>query len=349
MRRARVFPIAALVTLLVLLLPKTHMSAPQANAGQQKNRKPTRSYQVVHGWPVLPEGHVLGQVSGVAVDSHNHVFAFHRGDHSVNRTPDLISEPTVMCFDGETGKLVASWGADMFVVPHGLRVDRDDNVWITDVGLHQVFKFTHDGKQLMVLGIKNTPGADGKHFNMPTDVAFASDGSFYVSDGYGNSRVAKFSSNGDFLLEWGRKGDKPGEFNLPHSVVTDSQGRVYVADRSNARIQVFNGEGKFLEQWKSAELGRPWALDIGPDGNLYVVDGGDMTHKNPDRASIMKVDLNGHLLESWSSFGNYDGQIYWGHDIAVGKDGGIYVGDVYFGMRVQKWIKTEKNFLYLPR
>jgi len=239
-----------------------------------------------------------------------------------------------MCFDGETGKLIASWGADMFILPHGLKVDNADNVWVTDLSLHQVFQLTHDGKLMKVLGTKGIPGTDDKHFNKPTDLAFATDGSLYVSDGYGNNRVVKFSPKGDFLVEWGRKGSKPGEFDLPHGITVDSEGRVYVADRSNSRIQVFDADGKFLYEWKSSELGRPWGLTVGSDGYLYVVDGGDLLPRPPDRAGVIKLDLKGRVLEKWSSFGNYDGQLYWGHDIAVGGNGDVYVGAVLYGMRV---------------
>ena len=232
----------------------------------------------------------------------------------------------------------------MFTTAHGLTVDHRDNVWVTDSKRHQVFKFSHDGKLLMTLGAKDVPGLDGNHFNGPTDVAVAPGGEFYVADGYGNSRVAKFSADGKFLLDWGRKGDGPGEFDIPHGIALDAQGRVYVADRSNARIQVFDGDGKFLYQWKSEELGRPWGLDIGSDGCLYVVDGGDLklvklTSHNRNRA--LKLDLQGNILAKWGSFGSYDGQFYWAHDVAVAGNGDVYVGDVYWGMRVQKFVTTR--------
>ena len=306
-------------------------------AAQQNPR--AEPYTVVHGWPVLPEGYVLGQVSGVGVDSHNHVFVFHRGEQSwAQDKSHAISSPTILMFEGASGKLLASWGENRFLEPHGLRVDRDDNVWLTDRALQQVFKFSHDGRLLMTLGTERAAGLDGAHFNKPTDVAFAADGSIYVSDGYGNNRIAKFSADGKFLLDWGRKGQGPGEFDLPHNVAVDAQGLVYVADRSNSRIQVFDANGKFLRMWKSEELGRPWGLAIGPDNLLYVVDGGDLKPAPPDRGRVLKLDLQGRILTKWSRFGNYDGQIYWGHDLAVGKDGAVYVGDVYHGMRVQKFI-----------
>ncbi len=296
-------------------------------------------YAVVHGWPQLPSGLVLGQVSGVAVDSHNHVFVFHRAENSwaADKT-HVIASPAILCFDGASGKFLFSWGQNRFLEPHGLRVDRHDNVWVTDRALQQVFEFSHDGKLLLTLGTERTPGLDSTHFNLPTDIAFAADGSIYVSDGYGNNRIAKFSPDGKFLFDWGRKGTGAGEFDLPHSVAVDAQELVYVADRSNSRIQVFDGNGKFLKMWKSDELGRPWSLTVGPDNLLYVVDGGDLRPVPPDRGQLLKLDLSGKILAKWSRFGNYDGQIYWGHDLAVAKDGAVYVGDVYHGMRVQKFV-----------
>lgn len=304
-----------------------------------RSEAPTGSYRVVHGWPILAEGYVLGQVSGVGIDSHNQVFVFHRAYHSWNRTDEVIKVPTILSFDGKTGKLTSSLGANMFVLPHGLRIDHDDNIWVTDLALQQIFKLSRDGKVLLRVGAERVAGCDSQHFDKPTDVAVAPDGTFYVSDGYGNSRVAKFSQSGRFLLDWGKKGQAPGEFDLPHSIALDRFGRVYVADRANGRIQVFTVDGAFAHEWKSPGLGRPWGLAFGPDGYLYVVDGGDLKQRPPDRGRVLKLDLNGNVLEKWSRFGNYDGQLYWGHDIAVGKDLDVYVGDVYYGMRVQKFTR----------
>ena len=283
------------------------------------------SYQVVHGWPRLPDGFALGEVSGVGVDSHNHIFVFHRGDRPV------------LCFDEETGDILASWGDGMFESAHGLAIDHQDNVWVTDNTTHQVFKFSHDGELLMTLGAKGVPGLDGNHFNKPTDVAVAADGEIFVSDGYGNSRISKFSSKGKFLLDWGHKGDASGEFHTPHGITLDSEGRVYVADRTNARIQVFDENGNFLHQFKSDQLGRPWGLEVGRDGYLYVVDGGDYRPQPPDRGRLLKLNTSGKILQTWSSFGSYDGQLYWGHDVAVSGKGNVYVTDVHLGMRVQKF------------
>jgi peptidylamidoglycolate lyase len=287
-------------------------------------------YRVVHGWPQLPDGFLLGDVSGVAVDSHNHVFVFHRGVHPV------------LSFDGDTGKLIGAWGDDLFVEPHGLAVDRQDNVWVTDDLGHQVFKFSNDGKLLMTLGARKVPGEDENHFNGPTRVAIAPNGEFYVSDGYGNSRIAKFSPEGQFLFAWGKKGDQAGEFNTPHGLSLDALGRVYVADRDNARVQIFDKDGKFVAQWKGAKLGRPWDVIIGPDGYAYVVDGGqDDITKPPDEAKVLKLDLQGHILTSWGRVGNYDGQFCFAHSIAIARDGDVYVTDVMLGRRVQKFVRTH--------
>ena len=291
------------------------------------------SYKVVHGWPNMPKGYAFGPVSGVDVDSHNHVFVVHRSK----------TRP-IMMFDGKTGDLLGSWADGLFAEngQHGLEVDDQDNVWVTDIKNHQVMKFSHDGALLMTLGQKGVPGWDSKHFNQPTDIVVAPNGDFYVSDGYGNQRVAKFDKNGTFLLDWGSKGEAPGQFMLPHSVERDKDGRIYVSDRIVSKIYVFDGDGKFLAEWKLPDRGRPWSLEYSPDGYLWVADGGDMLPESPDRGEILKLDMKGNVVAKFGSFGSYDGQFYWAHDVSVGRDGAVYVVDVMNGMRVQKFVPAGK-------
>src|SRR5215813_7403419 len=187
----------------------------------------------------MPAGWKFGRVSAVATDVQGQVYVFQRGPKA---------DPIIV-FDS-SGKYLRSWGRGMFGNPHGLRIDRDGNVWVTDNGDHQVMKFDRDGKRLLTLGIKGKAGTDPKTFNRPTDIAFTPDMKyFYVSDGYGNSRVVKFTIDGKYVLDWGKKGTKPGEFNTPHSVAVDSHGTVYVSDRENNRIQIFDPNGKYLRQW----------------------------------------------------------------------------------------------------
>src|SRR5258707_9603966 len=162
---------------------------------------------------------MLCACSAVAANSKEKILLFHRGKHPI------------LCFDKD-GKFLRSWGDDVIMTAHGLRIDRDDNVWVTDIEAHRVFKFDPAGKELLALGT-GRPGTDTDQFDKPTDVAFGPSGEFFVSDGYGNSRVLKFSPNGGFIKTWGVPGTRGGEFNLPHSILVDSKDRVLVGDREN--------------------------------------------------------------------------------------------------------------------
>jgi peptidylamidoglycolate lyase len=297
---------------------------------------------LVPNWPQLPNDLVLGQVAGVDVASNGNVFVFHRAERVWNGEEiglELIASPTVLVLESESGEVIEQWGAEMFVMPHGLTIDDEDHLWLTDVGLHQVFKFDRKGNVLMTLGERGVAGEDAIHFNMPTDVAIAPDGSFYVSDGYINSRVTKFSAGGQFITSWGTKGTDPGQFDVPHSIALDPQGSVYVADRGNARIQIFDEAGQFIAEWKEPALGRPWALRIDESGEILIVDGGDQNEFWPDRARILKLDSEGNILASFGSYGRKPGQFIWPHTIAMGPDGALYIGEVATGMRIQKFAK----------
>ncbi len=298
-------------------------------------------HEVVRDWPALPEGHLLGQCVGVGVDSRSNVFVFHRSGRTWS-TPfptEPIAAPTVSVIDGRSGKLLAAWGTNEFIMPHGLTLDHEDNVWLTDVARQQVFKFTHEGRLLFTLGERGVAGADQTHFNLPTDVAVLRDGSFYVSDGYRNTRVVKFTAEGKYDFEWGGKGAGPGQFNLPHGVAVDAQGRVIVCDRTNARLQVFDPRGKFLAEWKGPLIGRPYGVSVGAGGHVFLIDGGDGTGKAADRPRAVELDADGRVLDRFGAGGSGPGHFQLGHDIAVARDGSVYVADAA-GKRMHKFIRT---------
>jgi peptidylamidoglycolate lyase len=297
-------------------------------------------HEVVPGWPQLPEGHVLGLCAGVGVDAQNRVYIFHRSGRVWSKPfpREAIAAPTVSVFDGATGRLLNSWGANRFIMPHGLTVDHAGNLWLTDVGLHQVFKCSPAGEVLLTLGEAGMPGSDDKHFNLPTDVAVLADGSFYVSDGYQNTRVMKFTADGRFEFQWGTKGRGPGEFHLPHGITVDAQGRVIVCDRENQRLQVFDAKGVFQQEWKGPQLGKPYGIATGPDGHLFVIDGGSPSLKPQLRGKAVELDPTGQVLDTFGSHGKAAGQFQLGHDIAVGPDGAVYVAEGT-GARVQKFVR----------
>ncbi len=177
------------VSLFILLVIFIIACNNTGNTDTKNSSKRLPKYELVKDWPQLPKGYILNQVTGVGIDFSQNIFLFHRtGRQWTEPFPDsLISSNTILMLNRQTGKMMNSWGANLFIMPHGLTVDKDNNVWVTDVALHQIFKFSHDGKLLMKLGVAKIPGNDSSHFNLPTDVAVAGDGSFYVSDGYGNS------------------------------------------------------------------------------------------------------------------------------------------------------------------
>jgi DNA-binding beta-propeller fold protein YncE len=274
------------------------------------------AYRVVPDFPQLPPSIVLGAVSAVAENSKGQIFAFHRGEH-----PILILD--------RQGKLLRSFGDGLFTLAHGLRIDAEDHIWVTDATNHTLIKFSPDGVPLLKLGEKDVPGEDASHFNKPTDIAFAANGDFYVSDGYGNSRVVKFNKDGKFLKAWGKKGTAPGEFNLPHAVRIDAQGRVYVADRENNRIQVFDADGNYLRQMEGFA---PYGLFITPDQILFVADG--VANK------VLKMTLDGKIIASWGATGAEPGNFQLPHMLTVAKDGAVYVTEIT-GKRLQKFVPVQ--------
>lgn len=265
--------------------------------------------------PVLPAGFKFGLVTAVATDKDDNLFVFHRGKH------------TIAVFD-KSGKFLRSWGDDRTKTAHGLRLDPEGNVWTTDIGNHLVTKYDPSGKVLLTLGTKNKKGWTEDLFNMPADIAFTPQGDVYVADGYGNSRVVKFSKEGKYLLEWGKKGKKPGEFNLVHAIRLDDRGRVYVGDRENNRIQVFEADGKFITQWPDS--GAPYGLFLEKNMRMLVADG------RGNRVNLL--DMDGKVVGRWGQKGSEPGQFAMPHGICADSQGTVYVaeGD---GKRVQKFVR----------
>jgi len=274
---------------------------------------PAMNYKVDADWPALPPGWNFGETPGVAIDTKGHVFVFHRGEHPLMEfSPD--------------GRLIRSWGDNEFIRPHAVRIDPEGNIWVVDNDTHQVLKMDPNGRVRLVIGRRGVSGESEEAFNRPTDVAFAANGDIYVSDGYVNSRVAKFSKNGEYITAWGKKGKGEGEFNLPHSVAVDKQGRVYVGDRENYRLQVFDPNGKFLTQW--THVGSPWGLELMPDQTMYIADG--------HNSRILKVDLEGKVLGAFGKNGRMPGDLNFVHHIAVDPSGNIFVSEIK-NQRVQKF------------
>lgn len=296
------------------------------------------TFRIVHGWPDMPAGRVLGSAAGVGVNSKGEVFVFHRAGRLWSEPLPLepITSPTIAVFDGRTGKFLREWGQNLVAMPHGLTVDSKDNIWITDVALHQVLKFSPEGKLLLTLGERGIAGNDPLHFDRPTDVAVRPDGSFYVSDGYRNTRIARFSAEGKFVYQWGRPGTGPGEFDTPHAIALDEVGQVYVADRQNDRVQVFDGKGQFIKQFKDPQIGRPYSVTLLSGGYAVIADGGEQPETGPDRSGVSITNGQGRVLQRIGRYGNYDGQFRMAHDVATDRSGNIYVVDIA-GQRVQKF------------
>ncbi|HUY33778.1 MAG TPA: peptidyl-alpha-hydroxyglycine alpha-amidating lyase family protein [Pirellulales bacterium] len=294
-------------------------------------------YQVQPGWEQLPPGWSFVEVAGVATDSQDRVYVFNRG------------ERPVIVFDRD-GRFLASWGEGLFQRPHGIAMGPDGAVYCTDDLGHVVHKFTTDGKLLLSLGTSGRPSETGAvgfdyrtirqsagPFNLPTNVAFAPDGSLFISDGYGNARVHHFSPDGKLLASWGAPGDGPGQFNVPHGVAVDRQWRVYVADRENSRVQVFTRDGELSAIW--TDVARPMQVVVDRDGQVFVAEVGWRAGRFPWQtppaggalaARLSIFDPDGRLLARWGGAGDpcAPGEFFAPHDLAIDSRGDLYVGEV---------------------
>jgi DNA-binding beta-propeller fold protein YncE len=342
------------------------------SAQAQQTAVPEIPYRSVPDFLKLPANMYFGEVSGVAVNSKGHVFVLSRGNTT---GPAYAAAATQLLEFDATGNFVREIGHNLYAwsYAHAVKIDPQDNIWVTDKGSDMVIKFNSAGRVVMVFGRKQEASDEGtgplKHPNPPlpaidgmfrqvTDVAWDAAGDTFISDGYINSRVAKVDKNGDWIKQWGESGSGPGQFNTPHSIATDAQGNVYVADRGNRRIQVFDDDGKFLRQITidvpapadaraaignkptatsgTMAPGAPWAICItpGPNQVLYSSDA------FPGR--IYKLSLDGKVLGMLGKSGKQPKQFGWIHEIACPAENTLYVGEL-LNWRVQKLILEPKN------
>ena len=309
------------------------------NIDIKKESEISDSYVLVKDWPKIPEDFTLGNPTGLGINSDNNIVVFHRASRVWGdiMPKDKIQENTILTLDKQTGEILKSWGADLFIMPHGLEVDNQNNIWVTDCGLHQVFKFDSNGNLLMTLGEAKVHGNDSSHFNEPTDITVTEDGSFYISDGYENSRIAKFSKEGKYLFEWGKFGNKQGEFNIPHGIDSDKNGNIYVADRENNRIQKFDSKGNFVAVWQNKITEQLYSVTIdNQNDHLFGIDYMTVNDTLVKGSDIFRFDLDTNLQIQFGRTGFYNGPISRYHDIQIDDEGSIYVGDI-LGNKLQKF------------
>jgi DNA-binding beta-propeller fold protein YncE len=282
------------------------------------------SYRVVQHWAKLPTGFALTDVASVGVDSKDNVYTFNRGAHPM------------MVFDRD-GNFLRSFGEGLFSRAHGLFIDADDNLYCTDDGDHTVRKCTPEGKVLLTIGLPGEPKPfmSGEPFNRCTHTALSPSGEIYVSDGYGNARVHKYTPDGRLIRSWGEPGSDPGQFNIVHNIATDADGLVYVADRENHRVQVFDGDGRYQTQWNN--LHRPCALcACGPKRTTFII--GELGPGLPVNLNVPNlgprltvVDSSGKRiarLGGENGPGLESGKFLAPHGLAIDSHGDIYVGEV---------------------
>ena len=297
-----------------------------AQGGADPNEAPN-PYRVDEGWAKLPQDRKWGAAVGVDIDRDGKsVWVFDRCATADDCSGSNLAP--IQKFDA-SGRLVASFGAGMFNYPHGLFLDRDDNVWVSDGRAkngrgHTVMKFSPDGKLLMTLGRPGVAGNDLETFNGPSDILIAPNGDIFIADGHGgdtNARIVKFSRNGKFIKTWGKKGSAPGEFDAPHGLAMDSTGRLFVADRSNSRIQIFVQDGTFLAEWR--QFGRPSGVFINKKDIIYVADSTSNDKINPGYKQGIRIGsvMDGKVTAfiPWSETNTLEG-------VAADDQGNVYGG-----------------------
>jgi hypothetical protein len=338
------------VCLATVLMVGALVSAHFAGAGEKKEPKEPKyphvntalDYVVDAKWPQKPPEFKWGHVPGIAIDAKDNVYVFTR------------AYPPVQVYDS-TGKYLRGWGKDIKNAHH-IRIDAEGNVWTTDLDNHVVEKYTPEGKRLLTIGTRGKAGRDETHLFMPTDMAVTKGGDVYVSDGYGNARIVHFDKDGKFVNAWGELGSGPGQFSIPHSIAVDSKGQLYVADRNNVRVQVFDSKGKYLTEWRNLIV--PWGLwaihktdeKKQPADEIWVCGSSPMQWRKTDGALgcppkdqvFMKFNTQGKLLQLFTLPKGLDGlervgEVNWVHAIAVDSRGNLYLGDI-IGKRAQKFV-----------
>jgi len=316
-------------------------------------------YRTVNSWAQLPEGRSMGAVGDLTMDPDGkHLWAIIRCDASEperfgDECRDSNLDP-ILKFDLD-GNVVESFGGGMFVWPHGMDVDDQGNVWVTDAVAdkrrgkgsrgHQVIKFSPQGEVLMVLGTPGEAGGGKNHLDRPSDVVVAANGDIFVADGHardGNNRVVKFSSDGAYLKEWGSTGYAPGEFRQLHAIAIDKRGRVFVADRQNNRIQIFDQEGSFIAQW--TQFGRPSGIYFDGHDNIYVSDSESDNVQNPGWEMGIRIgDAESGWLKYFVLLPAGDPRITKGNGaefVAVDREGNMYGGEPST-RKLQKYVRVR--------
>ena len=290
-------------------------------------------------WPNRGSDLACRYVTGAAVDSQDRVWALNA----------VVPQVRIYSTDGE---LLGAWGGDGLRNPHHITVDLNGDVWITDYGTHTVTKFTDKGEHLLTLGTPDQPGADTDHFNRPTAAVVTPAGEVFVTDGYGNNRVLHLDGTGAFIKEWGALGVGAGELSQPHSIARDSSGLLYVGERNNCRVQIFDPSGESLAEWRN--LFNPWGIWITPSDDVYVCGSSPKlwgSHSNlgnpPTDQLVAKLTTDGRITGLWTfPLADPDqmvpGTLDWVHAIAVDSVGDLYLGDVADDSpthRIQKFIR----------
>jgi DNA-binding beta-propeller fold protein YncE len=338
--RARVLVILSVVVGAALL------AGAQAPADPASQKLPNPTPVVTKAWGALPDGRTWGSSAGVDIGPDGHVWAYDRcGATALAGGCDENPVDPIVKFDRQTGKVLASFGRGLFVLPHGLHVDRDGNVWVTDLQVtkagtkgNQVIKFSPTGQELMRLGRAGVVGSGPETFNEPCDIITAPNGDIFVSDGHSGQqptppagatgRIMKFTRDGKFVKEWGRMGTGPGEFRTPHALAFDSRGRLFVADRGNHRIQIFDQDGRLLDTYH--QFSRVSGLFITPDDTLYAVDSETNPTNHPGwRTGIRIGRASADRVTAFIPPHPVDDRPHGaaGEGVAVDRDGNVYAAE----------------------